>query len=101
MADPPKGPCTNSPRHTTQFAHQANARHTEMKTGILQLLYANNFHGHNHEDPYTYLTKFYEIAGALGAPKVEEEQVFQRLFPHSLVGKENNLYLDQPDQTMT
>src|ERR1051325_3517577 len=105
MADqpppPPRGPCVNSPRHTAQFARLANARFTEMKTGLLQLLYANTFHGHDHEDPYTHLTKFYEIAGAAGAPEVEEEQYFQRLFPHSLVGKAKDWYLDQPQETMT
>src|ERR1044072_7356919 len=65
---PPRGPCVNSPRHTAQFARQANARFTEMKTGLLQLLYASPFHGHDHEYPYTHLTKFYEIAGAAGCP---------------------------------
>src|ERR1043165_5312915 len=40
---PPRGPCVNSPRHNAQFARQANARFTEMKTG-LQLLYASPFH---------------------------------------------------------
>src|ERR1051325_1997903 len=58
----PRGPCVNSPRHNAQFARQANARVAEMKTGLLQLLYASPFHGHDHEDPYTHLTKFYEIA---------------------------------------
>src|ERR1051325_3262262 len=80
---PPRGPCVNSPRHNAQFARQANARVAEMKTGLLQLLYASPFHGHDHEDPYTHLTKFYEIAGAAGAPEDQEEQYFQRLFPHS------------------
>src|ERR1051325_6720858 len=50
MADqpppPPRGPCVNSPHHTAQFARLANARFMEMKTGLLQLLYANPFHGH-------------------------------------------------------
>lgn len=70
---PPRGPCVNSPRHNAQLARQANARVTEMKTGLLQLLYASPFHGHDHEDPYTHLTKFYEIAGAAGAPEDQEE----------------------------
>src|ERR1051325_2163819 len=98
---PPRGPCVNSPRHNAQFARQANARVAEMKTGLLQLLYASPFHGHDHEDPYTHLTKFYEIAGAAGAPEDQEEQYFQRLFPHSLVGKAKDWYLDQLQETMT
>src|ERR1051325_2480025 len=105
MADqpppPPRGPCANRPRHTAQFARQANVRFTEMKTGLLQLLYANPFHGHDHEDPYTHLTKFYEIADVARAPEAEEEQYFQRLFPHSLVGKAKDWYLDQLQEIMT
>src|ERR1044072_4553178 len=98
---PPRGPCVNSPHHTAQFACQANARFTEMKTGLLQILYANPFHGHDHEDPYTHLTKFYEIAGAARAPEDQEEQYFQRLFPHSLVGKAKDWYLDKLQESMT
>ncbi|MCI62825.1 hypothetical protein A2U01_0084082, partial [Trifolium medium] len=30
----------------------------------------------DHEDPYSHLTKFYEIADTLGAPEAEEEAVF-------------------------
>ncbi|XP_058725541.1 uncharacterized protein LOC131596820 [Vicia villosa] len=95
----PRGPCVNSPRRNVQFAR--NARNSEMKTGILQILYSTPFASLDHEDPYTPLTKFYEIAGAVGAPEKEEEQVFQRLFPHSLIGKDKDWYLDQPTQTMT
>lgn len=58
-----------------------------MKIELLQILYANPFTGLDHEDPYTHLTKFYEILGTLKAPKAEEEQVFMRLFPHLLIGK--------------
>ena len=72
-----------------------------MKTGILQLLYHNPFTKLDHEDPYTYLTKFYEIAGAIGAPEEDEEQMFKILFPYSLIGKDKDWYLDQPNNLMT
>ncbi|XP_058732944.1 uncharacterized protein LOC131604530 [Vicia villosa] len=53
----------NSPRRTAQFARNAQGgANTEMKTGILQLVYANPFTGMDHEDPFAHLTKFYEIA---------------------------------------
>src|SRR4051812_19554337 len=56
---PPRAPCANSPRRAAQFArNDNNARNSEMKTGILQLLYASPFAGLDHEDPYTHLTKF-------------------------------------------
>src|SRR3954469_5292406 len=72
-----------------------------MKTGLLQLLYQNPFTGADHDDPFTHLTKFYEIAETIGAPEAEEEQVFKRLFPHSLIGKAKEWYLDQPNNVMT
>src|SRR3954469_18402180 len=77
---PPRGPCVNSPRLNAQFARdQANGRNSEMKTGLLLLLYQNPFTGADHGDPFTHLTKFYEIAGTIGAPEAEEEKVFRRL----------------------
>ncbi|WJX91525.1 hypothetical protein P8452_73291 [Trifolium repens] len=103
MEDPgTPGPCHNSPRRLAHLARpRAGARQTEMKTGYLQLLYANPFAGLAHEDPYNHLVKFYEIAGSLGATEAEEESVFQRGFPHSLIGKAKEWYLDQPDDVMT
>lgn len=56
-------------------------------TGLLQILYANTFIGFDLEDPYTHLTKFYDIFGTLRAPEAKEEQVFTRLFPHYLTEK--------------
>lgn len=67
-----------------------------MKTRLLQILYENPFIGLDHEDPYTYLTKFHEIVETLGAPEAQEEQVLMRLFPHCLIGKAKEWYLDQP-----
>ncbi|XP_058766606.1 uncharacterized protein LOC131640210 [Vicia villosa] len=78
----------NSPRRTAQFARNAQGgANTEMKTGILQLVYANPFTGMDHEDPFAHLTKFYEIAGSTGVDAANEESLFKRLFPHSLIGK--------------
>ncbi|GAU37514.1 hypothetical protein TSUD_21190 [Trifolium subterraneum] len=71
-----------------------------MKTGLLQLFYANPFAGLPHEDPYNHLVKFYEIAGSLGTTAAEEEAVFMRMFPHSLIGQAKDWYLDQPTPVM-
>ncbi|XP_058784897.1 uncharacterized protein LOC131659769 [Vicia villosa] len=92
----------NSPRRTAQFARNAQGgANTEMKTGILQLVYASPFTGMDHEDPFAHLTKFYEIAGSTGVDAANEESLFKRLFPHSLVGKSKEWYLDQPPNVMT
>ncbi|XP_058774726.1 uncharacterized protein LOC131648998 [Vicia villosa] len=96
-----KPPCESSPRRFARLTNNPAARRAEMKTGLLQIIYANPFAGLDHEDPYTHLTKFYEIAGTLGAPEAEEEAVFMRLFPHSLIGKAKDWYLDQSTETMT
>ncbi|XP_058763950.1 uncharacterized protein LOC131637370 [Vicia villosa] len=78
----------NSPRRTAQFARNAQGgANTEMKTGILQLVYAKPFTGMDHEDPFAHLTKFYEIAGSTGVDAANEESLFKTLFPHSLLGK--------------
>ena len=61
-------------------------------------MYANPFSGLANEDPYTHLTKFYELASMLVAPEDEEKVVFMRLFPHSLIGKAKDWYLDQPTE---
>src|SRR4051812_31816584 len=92
----------NSPRRTSQFACNAQGRtNTEMKSEILQLVYANPFTGMDHENPFTHLTKFYEIAGSTGVDAANEESLFKRLFPHSLLGKAKEWYLDQLPNVMT
>lgn len=50
-----------------------------MKTGLLQILYANPSASLNHESRYTHLTKLYKLSGTLGAPKEEEDVVFMQL----------------------
>ncbi|GAU13378.1 hypothetical protein TSUD_175310 [Trifolium subterraneum] len=95
-------PCHYSPRRLAHLARPPRgARPTEMKIGLLQLLYANPFTGLPHKDPYNHLVKFYEIAGLLDATEAEEESLFVRMFPHSLLGTTKDWYLDQPTQTMT
>jgi hypothetical protein len=105
QVDPTEGnamPCHNSPRRLAHLARPPRgARQPEMKTGLLQLLYANPFAGLPHEDPYNHLVKFYEIAGSLGTTVAEEEAVFKRMFPHSLIGQAKDWYLDQPTPVMT
>ncbi|GAU26992.1 hypothetical protein TSUD_290440 [Trifolium subterraneum] len=94
--------CHNSPRRLTHIVGPLkNTRQIEIKSGLLQILDDNPFAGLNHEDPYSHLTKFYEIVDTLGASEAEEESVFMRMFLHSLIGKAKDWYLDQPAQVMT
>ena len=92
----------SSPRTITKLARTTpGLKVTEMKTGLLQLLYANPFAGLDHEDPYAHLIKFYELCGIVGAADDEEEMIFLRLFPFSLIGKAKDWFLNQTQQTMS
>ncbi|AES68603.1 hypothetical protein MTR_3g010640 [Medicago truncatula] len=68
-----------------------------MKIELLQILYVNLFASLD----FHHITKFFEFSGTLGVSEEEEEVVFTRLFPHSLIGKAKEWYLDQPTQVMT
>ena len=93
-------PCWTSPRRLACIGRK-NTKQTEMKSGTIQLVTDHPFSGLNHEDPYQHLTTFYGLAGTLGASEEEEEVVFSRLFPHSLIGKAKEWYLYQSTQVMT
>ncbi|XP_058725956.1 uncharacterized protein LOC131597266 [Vicia villosa] len=78
MAEVVNGPCESSQRRFAHLTNNPAARRAEMKTGLLQIIYANPFAGLDHEDPYTHITRFYELAGTLGAPEAEEEALLPR-----------------------
>lgn len=78
-----------------------NSRKAEMKTWLFQIIYENPFWNLDQEDPFTHLSKFYELAGTLGASEAKEKSIFMILFPHSLIGKAKDWYIDHPEQIMT
>lgn len=68
--------CQHSLIHLSHLARtERNTKQSEMKK-----LYVNSFAGLDHEELYTHLTKFYEIASTLGALEDEEELAFLPLF---------------------
>lgn len=77
------GPCASSLGRLARLTNNPATRRTQIKIGLLQIIYANPFAGLDHGYTYTYLTNFYELAGMIGAPEAEEEADFMRLFPHS------------------
>src|ERR1044072_3196034 len=85
-----------TPRNMTRIGRVAgnDERPPEVKSGLVQLMYANPFAGLDHENPYTHLTKFYELCGTAGLTQAEEEAVFLRLFPLTLIGHAKDWFLD-------
>lgn len=90
-----------NPRRLANLGNRnGNAKSMELKSGLINLITHNQFTGMDHEDPYKHLTNFYVIAGTLGLKEEEEEGVFVQLFPHSLIGKAKEWYIDQPTSLM-
>ncbi|CAL0304806.1 unnamed protein product [Lupinus luteus] len=86
-----------NPRNMIRIGRPSgNQKPPEMKTGLVQLMYANPFAGLDHEDPYNHLTKFYELVGTAGISESEEDTIFLRLFPLTLIGKAKEWFLDLP-----
>lgn len=82
--------CNNNPICLAHIARpQRSFCQHDMKMGLLQIMHVNPFAGLDNEDSYAHLTKFYKISRMIGALETEEETVFLRLFPQSLMGKEN------------
>ncbi|KEH17735.1 hypothetical protein MTR_0002s0930 [Medicago truncatula] len=79
-------PSWTNPRRLARLGGQTT-RQVEMKSSTINLITNHPFSGLDHENPYQHLTTFYELAGSVGASVEEEEAVFCRLFPHSLIGK--------------
>jgi hypothetical protein len=93
-------PSWTSPRRLAHLGKEKE-KQMEMKPGTIQLITSHPFAGLDHEDPYQHLTVFYSLAGTIGASEADEEAIFLRLFPHSLIGKAREWYLDQTQQVMT
>ena len=93
-----------SPRDLASIVRPApNANHhfNEVKPALLQLLTQNAFAGLDHEDPFAHLTTFYELCGSMGLYNEEEEALFRRAFPFSLIGKAKTWLQAQPGQSLT
>lgn len=66
-------PCHSNLRRLTHIVRSPiNTRQTEMKTKLIQIIYANPFARLDKKDPYIHLTKFYELAGTLREFEAEE-----------------------------
>jgi len=71
-----------------------------MKLVLLQLISSHQFSGLDHEDPHSHLYMFYELCGLVGFMGTDEETLFMRLFPFSLIGKAKVWLQSQPNQSL-
>nr|KYP69075.1 hypothetical protein KK1_022726 [Cajanus cajan] len=72
-----------------------------MKPAFLTLVSSQQFAGLDHEDPYSHLSNFYELCGTMGIPEGDEEAVYLRLFPLSLIRKAKVWLQSHPNQSLT
>jgi len=74
------------PRHIFGIAIPATAKALKIKPAFLTLISTYQFLAMDHEDPYSYLSIFYECLGTMGFQSGDIENVYMRLFPFSLAG---------------
>jgi len=54
----------------------------------------------DHEDPYTHLSTFYELASTIGFKERDKEAAYMKLFPFSLAGKAKDWLNSHPNQSL-
>jgi len=110
MADnrqnPPKRTLGNyamqqGPRHFSSIVKPPVTKSLEMKSAFLSLISTHQFTGMDHEDPYTYLSTFYDMVGTMGFEENDIESVYLRLFPFSLAGKAKEWLKSHPNQSLS
>nr|GFA09487.1 reverse transcriptase domain-containing protein [Tanacetum cinerariifolium] len=63
-----------------------NADHFEIKTNLLQLVQANQYHGFERENPHTHINNFKMITSTLKFRGVPNDVIKLMMFPYSLEG---------------
>jgi len=75
------------PRNFSNIAVPATTKTLEMKPTFLNLISSHQFTRLDNEDPYTYLSTFYELVRTMGFEAGDTETVYLRLFLFSLASK--------------
>ncbi|GJY80026.1 hypothetical protein Tco_0492777 [Tanacetum coccineum] len=65
---------------------EINADHFEIKTNLLQLVQANQFHGFERDNPHTHINNFKRITSTLKFRDVLNDVIKLMMFPYSLEG---------------
>nr|GFC62700.1 reverse transcriptase domain-containing protein [Tanacetum cinerariifolium] len=60
------------------------AEHFEIKTNLLQLVQANNFHGRENDNPHTHISNFKRVTATLKYRNVSNDAIKLMLFSYSL-----------------
>jgi len=72
-----------------------------MKLALLSLITTNQFSSLEQEDPFNHLVTFYKLCGTLGTNSDDEDVVYLRLFPFSLIGNAKTWLQSHPIQSLT
>ena len=72
----------------------------ELCPGLIAMVRAQPFSGHDNENPYHYLVEFEEICSCLSIFGMTQENLRCKLFPFSLTGKAKQWYTHAVESTI-
>ena len=73
----------------------------ELRTGLIMMVQANQFHGLPSEDVNTHLQHFLELCDTIVIKDVAPESIKLRLFPFSLLGKAKQWFYKDKEAVKT
>nr|GEY35475.1 reverse transcriptase domain-containing protein [Tanacetum cinerariifolium] len=72
----------------------------KIKTNLLQLVQANNFHGFERDNPHTHISNFKRMTATLKYRDVPNDDIKLMLFPYSLEGAARVWYEKEPPNSI-
>nr|GEY10780.1 reverse transcriptase domain-containing protein [Tanacetum cinerariifolium] len=79
---------------------EINADHFEIKTNLLQLVQANQYHDFERENPHTHINNFKRITTTLKFRDVPNDVIKLMMFPYSLEGAARVWYDKEPPNSI-
>nr|GEX01095.1 reverse transcriptase domain-containing protein [Tanacetum cinerariifolium] len=76
------------------------AENLKIRTGLLSLIQANQFHGFKHNNPHDHIRSFNRITSTLKVRDVPNDAIKLMLFPYSLEGAAKNWFEKEPPRSI-
>jgi len=80
---------------------QVTAQHFELKSGLINMIQANQFGGLAHENPHQHIETFLELVQTVHIHNVPNEAIRLLAFHFSLMGKAKTWYRSLPANSIT